>query len=100
MNVKEDRNEPMSRSPQKSKAVIRLFELYSSGRYTFESLGQTLADEGFTYQQTHAKFHRTAVSYILNNRFYIGEIRRGENYYQGRHQPLIDRSTFQTCRMS
>lgn len=97
-NVTEDRDEPIQPHPEKSKAVMRLFELYSSGRYTFESLGQTLADEGFTYQQTHAKFHRTAVSYILNNRFYIGEIRRGDNYYQGRHQPLIDRATFQTCQ--
>ena len=38
------------------------------------------------------------MSYILKNRFYIGEIRRGANLYQGRHQPLIDRSTFQTCQ--
>ncbi|RLS52905.1 MAG: hypothetical protein DWH91_15685 [Planctomycetota bacterium] len=48
--------------------------------------------------QTHPKFHRTAVSYMLNNRFYIGEIKRGRNFYQGRHRPLIDRSTFQTCQ--
>ena len=98
MNVKEERNEPIQPHPEKSKAVIRLFELYSSGRHTFESIGEKLADEGFTYQQTHPKFHRTAVSYMLNNRFYIGEIKRGSNFYQGRHRPLIDRSTFQTCQ--
>lgn len=47
---------------------MRLFELYSSGQHTFESIGQKLADEGFTSQKTHPKFHRTAVSYMLNNR--------------------------------
>jgi hypothetical protein len=57
-----------------------------------------LADEGFTYQASQPKFYRTVVSYILNNRFYIGEIRRGSNHYQGRHQPLIDRATFLACQ--
>ncbi|MBX3452871.1 MAG: recombinase family protein [Planctomycetaceae bacterium] len=98
LNVKEDRDEPIQPHPENSKAVMRLFELYSSGRHTFESVGQTLADEGFVFRPSAPKFHRTAVSYILNNRFYIGEIRRGSNYYQGRHQPLIDRAMFQLCQ--
>ncbi len=98
VNVKEDRDEPIQPHPESSKAVMRLFELYSSGRHTFESVGQTLADEGFVFRPSAPKFHRTAVSYILNNRFYIGEIRRGSNYYQGRHQPLIDRPMFQLCQ--
>ena len=98
MNVKEDRNEPIQPHPVNSKAVMRLFELYSAGLHTFDSVCQALHDEGFTYQKTHPKFHRTAVSYILNNRFYIGELRRGGAYYQGRHQPLIDRTTFLSCQ--
>ncbi len=98
VNVKEDREEPIQPHPENSKAVMRLFELYSSGRHTFESVGQTLADEGFVFRPSAPKFHRTAVSYILNNRFYVGEIRRGSNYYQGRHQPLIDRAMFQLCQ--
>jgi DNA invertase Pin-like site-specific DNA recombinase len=98
INVTEDREHPIQPHPEKSKAVVRLFELYSSGNYTFESLGQKLADEGFTYQASQPKFYRTVVSYILNNRFYIGEIRRGSNHYQGRHQPLIDRATFLACQ--
>lgn len=98
MNVKDNRNEPIQPHPDTSKAVIRLFALYSSGEHTFESVGQRLSDEGFTYQPSQPKFHRTAVSYLLNNRFYIGELRRGGNFYQGRHQPLIDRATFLQCQ--
>ncbi|WP_437226078.1 recombinase family protein [Planctomicrobium sp. SH661] len=98
VNVKEDRDEPIQPHPVNSKAVMRLFELYSSGRHTFESVGQVLADEGFVFRPSAPKFHRTAVSYILNNRFYIGEIRRGSNHYLGRHQPLIDRAMFQVCQ--
>jgi site-specific DNA recombinase len=98
MNVKEDRNEPIKPHPVNSKAVMRLFELYCSGQYTFDLLCERMHDEGFMYQKTRPKFHRTAVSYILNNRFYVGEIRRGGNHYQGRHQPLIDRATFLMCQ--
>lgn len=98
LNVSDDRDEPIQPHPEKAPAVVRLFELYSSGQHTFESLGQRLADEGFTFRASQPKFNRTAVSYILNNRFYIGEIRRGGNHYQGRHRPLVDSSTFQTCQ--
>ena len=98
MNVKDNRNEPIQPHPETSKAVLRLFELYSSGQYTFDLVCEKLQDEGFTYQKTHPKFHRTAVSYILNNRFYVGEIQRGGTHYQGRHQPLIDHATFLACQ--
>lgn len=98
VNITEDRDEPIQPHPENAKAVVRLFELYASGDHTLESIGDTLANEGFAFRPSAPRFHRTAVSYILNNRFYIGEIRRGANLYQGRHQPLIDRSTFQTCQ--
>lgn len=98
VNITEDRDEPIQPHPENAKAVVRLFELYASGDHTLESIGDTLADEGFVFRPSAPRFHRTAVSYILNNRFYIGEIRQGANLYQGRHQPLIDRSTFQTCQ--
>lgn len=89
LNVSDDRDEPIQPHPENAQAVVRLFELHSSGQHTFESLGRRLADEGFTYRASQPKFNRTAISYILNNRFYIGEIRRGGNHYQGRHQPLV-----------
>lgn len=98
VNVSEDREEPIQPHPENSKAVMRLFELYSSGRHSFESVGQQLAEEGYTFRDSQPRFHRTAVSYILNNRFYIGEIRRGNHSYQGRHQPLVDRTTFHSCQ--
>lgn len=97
-NVKGDREQPVQPHPVKSKTVIRIFELYSTARYTFESLADQLAQEGHIYRKSQPRFHRTALSYILNNRFYIGEIKRRGRYYQGKHQPLIDRATFQTCQ--
>ena len=98
MNCSEDKNEPVKPHPQNSKAVMRAFELYASGRYTFESLGEQLTAEGYVYRKSQSRFYRTTLSRILRNRVYIGDIKCGTQYYAGKHRPLIDRSTFATCQ--
>lgn len=97
-NVPEDRDEPVQPFPEQSKAVIRAFELYATGTYTFESLADKLAAEGHKYLPCYARFRRTALSYILNNRFYIGELRRNGQTYPGKHRPLVDLATFDACQ--
>ena len=69
LNV-DDRSEPVIPHPEKSKTVTRIFELYASGQYTFKSLADKLAAEGYIYRSSQPRFYRTALSYILNNRFY------------------------------
>ncbi len=93
-----DRDEPVQPHPEKSKTVIRIFELYASGKYTFKSLADKLQSEGHTYNISQPRFYRTTFSYILNNRFYIGEIKRNGKIYPGKYRLLIDRRTFNTCQ--
>jgi len=97
MNVP-DREEPIQPHPEQAKAVIRIFELYSRGDMTFELLAEKLASEGYVYQPSQPRFVRTALSYILNNRSYLGEIVWHKETYPGKHRPLIDRATFQLCQ--
>ena len=98
MNCSDDKAEPIKPHPHNSKAVVRAFELYASGRHTFESLADQLAGEGYTYQPSNPRFYRTALSRILRNRFYIGEIKWGDKFYPGKHRPLVDRRTFAICQ--
>ena len=93
-----DRDEPIKPHPQQARAVIRIFELYARGDMTFERLADVLQREGYVYRPSQPRFHRTALSYILNNRFYIGEIAWHGETYPGKHRPLIDRATFERCR--
>ncbi len=93
-----DRDEPVKPHPEKSKTVIRIFELYATGRHTFKSLTDKLAQEGHIYRNSMPRFHRTALSYILNNRFYIGELKRNGSIYQGKYKCLIDRQVFDICQ--
>lgn len=97
MNVK-DKNEPIQPDPVESKAVLRIFELYATGNMTFESLADVLEREGHVYRPSQLRFSRTALSYILNNRFYIGELRRNGQTFPGKHRRLIDRTVFDACQ--
>ena len=98
MNCKEDREEPIKPHPQNSRAVMRAFELYASGRHTFRTLGDQLSSEGYVYRKSQPQFDRAALSRILRNRIYVGEILWSGNYLPGKHKPLVDRSTFKACQ--
>ncbi len=93
-----DRDEPIKPHPEQSKAVVRIFELYARGDTTFELLSERLRDEGLIYRPSQPRFPRTGLSYILNNRFYLGEINWHGQTFPGRHQPLVDRATFELCQ--
>lgn len=97
MNVS-DRAEPVQPHPERSRTVVRIFELYATGRYTFKSLADQLAGEGHVYRPSQPRFTRTSLSYILNNRFYIGELQRNGQVYEGRYRQLVDRVTFEACQ--
>jgi site-specific DNA recombinase len=94
----EDKAEPIQPHPEKSQTLVRMFDLYATGGHTFTSLADVLEREGHVYRTSQPRFHRTALSYILGNRFYIGELHRNGHVYEGRYQRLIDRTTFDACQ--
>ena len=93
----EDKGEPVQPHPEKAKSLVRMFELYSAGGFTFESLADVLVHEGHIFRPSQPRFHRTALSYILGNRFYVGELHRNGQVFEGRYKRLIDRTTFDAC---
>ncbi len=97
MNTGEN-DEPVRPEPEKAKALERVFELFSTGRYTFEQLGNQLATEGFVYRNSERRFDRSILSGILNNRFYVGELHRHGKVYPGKYKLLITREKFEACQ--
>ncbi len=97
MNV-DDRDEPVVPHPEQSKTVARLFELYSTGQYTFKQLADTLQKEGHVYRPSQPRFTPTTLSYILNNRFYIGQLHRNGQVYRGKYRLLIEPACFEACQ--
>jgi site-specific DNA recombinase len=93
-----DREMPIQPHPERASTVKRIFDLYASGGHTFKTLGDLLYEEGHTFRRSQKRFHRSALAYILNNRFYIGELHRHGQVYVGRYERLIDRDTFDRCQ--
>ncbi|NJL32301.1 MAG: recombinase family protein [Phycisphaerales bacterium] len=98
MNVPTDRERPVQPHPENTKAVRRIFELYASGTMTFEQVGDQMLREGFIYRTSQPRFHRNAVSYILNNPYYTGLVQFRSEYFVGKHEPIIDKETFEHCQ--
>lgn len=94
----EDPNEPIKPHPENARVVQRIFELYAQGNVTFDSMSDLLNAEGLVYQKSSPRFYRTVLSYILNNRFYIGEVHWHGRVFQGKHRLLINRETFEQCQ--
>lgn len=93
-----DRDKPIQLHAAESKAVIRMFELYSRGGMTFDSLADQLEAEGHVYRLSQRRFYRTALSYMLNNRFYVGDLIWSGETFPGKHPPLVDRARFDRCQ--
>ena len=93
-----DREAPVQPHPERGPTVRRIFELYSSGGHTYQSLADQLQREGHVYRTSQPRFYRTALSYILNNRFYIGELHRNGQVFEGKYERLVDRATFDACQ--
>jgi len=74
------------------------FAAYASGAYTLDTLEATLAERGLTTRPTPTRppkpLSRSQLAALLANPYYIGTVRYAGIRYDGRHQPLIDRSTF------
>lgn len=98
VNVQDAREEPVQPHPERARTVTRIFELYARGDMTFGLLAETLQREGHIYRPSQPRFTRTSLSYILNNRFYIGELARNGQVHEGRYQRLITRRLFDACQ--
>lgn len=89
------RGKPKQPDPVRAPLVRKAFELYASGRYTLDSLGNNLFKLGL--RNLHGgRITQTGLSNLLNNPFYIGLIRlkKTGQTFAGAHAPLIPKSMF------
>jgi site-specific DNA recombinase len=77
--------------PEKSRVLIRIFELYATGDYSLSTLQKALRNEG-------VRLSRAYVETILKNRFYLGYFVWQGIEYKGTHTPLIDAALFERVK--
>ena len=74
--------------------VRRIFHLYAYENLTLDGLVERINAEGLVFRASQPKFPRSTVHTILKDRAYIGEILHKGQWYPGKHEPLIDRATW------
>jgi site-specific DNA recombinase len=103
-------NKPLD--PERAPIVKRVFELYSTGDWSFAQLGKWAAKQGLTTKPVRRKrtkeeisnnvspdkipkstriVDRKVIEHILHNPFYVGKLKTEDGYMTSKvHQPLID----------
>ncbi|MGH7156532.1 MAG: recombinase family protein [Candidatus Saccharimonadales bacterium] len=71
--------------PFKAKVVLKMFELYATGTFSYKTLSQRIMSD----YKVH--IHWSAIGVILKNRFYIGEIydKETDNYYAHSYEQIV-----------
>jgi len=76
--------------------IARLFEEFSTGRYSLKTLAAKARQEGWTIGGR--RLHRSTLHLILHKRIYTGDFDWDGVTYQGRHEALVSRELWETVQ--
>ncbi len=74
--------------------VRRIFHLYAFGNLTIDGVTAKINGEGRIFRPSMPEFPRSTIHNVLRDRAYIGELEYRKQWYPGKHEPLIDRATW------
>lgn len=90
-------NQTIVIDPDKSKYIVKIFELFATGAYSTKDISRILYNEGLR-TKGGKKIYDSIIYRTLNNPFYMGLMLRQGKLYQGTHTPLISKTLFDTCQ--
>jgi DNA invertase Pin-like site-specific DNA recombinase len=93
-NIRKDGRGVVEIDPQEAANVKRIFHLYAYENLTLDGLVERVNADGLVFRASQPKFPRSTVHAILRDRAYIGEILHKGQWYPGKHEPIIDRPTW------
>ncbi len=85
--------------PERAPLVKAAFELYATGEWTVERLAHEMADRGLRNRGRSGHYAAKAVTVsglarLLAHRAYVGIVEWDGIEYEGGHEPLVERATF------
>ena len=93
-NVRKEGRSLVEFDPVPADNIRRMFHLFAYEPLTLDALVAKLEREGREFRPGSRKFPRSKVHKALRDRAYIGEIEFLGNWYPGKHEPLVDRATW------
>lgn len=82
---------------EKAPYLRRMFEQYSTGNYSINSLVVSMHKEGLRNRQGK-KVGKSRMCDLLSDPFYTGKMRWKNEIYPGKHEPLISNDLFETVQ--
>lgn len=74
--------------------VKKIFHLFAHKPLTLDGLIAYLEAQGIYYRDDRPRFARTSIHSILTDRSYRGEVKYRGQWYPGRHEPLVNKETW------
>lgn len=74
----------------------KAFELFATGSYSVEKVCDLMYDEGLRSREGN-KIEKQSMINIFREVFYTGKIEYKGEVYSGKHEPIIDPKTYETC---
>jgi len=97
--VDKEGNKTIIPDPERARYIRKIFEMYSTGNYSMDIIGQKMKKLGLTNNsKSHKPVSTSQVDWILKNPFYYGQMRVKENLYQHHYAPLISLYLFNKAR--
>ena len=93
-NVRKEGRGLIEFDPIPADNIRRMFHLFAFEPLTLDRLVERLESESREFRPGSRKFPRSKVHKALRDRAYIGEIEFLGQWYPGKHEPLVDRATW------
>ncbi len=93
-NIRQEGRGLIEIDPAAADNVRRIFQLYAYGNLTLDGVTERVNAEGRVWRNSQQAFPRSSIHNILRDRAYLGEIEYKGQWYPGKHEPLIDRPTW------
>ncbi|WP_020472338.1 recombinase family protein [Zavarzinella formosa] len=94
LNVRKNGRGVIEVDPVTAGNVKRIFHLYAHENVTLDGLVAKINSEGRVFRPSQPEFPRSSVANILKDRAYIGEVEYRGEWHPGKHEPLVDRATW------
>jgi len=83
--------------PKRAPYVYQMFEMYSTGLYSFKQISDSLYEQGLR-TTSGKKVFKSSIQRIINRTFYYGVMESDGKYYQGNHEAIVSQQLFEQCQ--
>ncbi len=96
--INDSRTKSIVIDKKKAKVLRLAFELYAKGESRLEDIANFLAKNNIKTRSGKI-LHKSRVSFVLSNQFYIGLFKYGGERHEGKYKPIISKKLFDSVQV-